>query len=57
MSDAINELGETSKTGLKKIRRLPPEFSILAVLIGIALIFEVIGWYVVGESFLANKQR
>jgi ribose/xylose/arabinose/galactoside ABC-type transport system permease subunit len=57
MSDAINELGDTSKTGLKKVRRLPPEFSILAVLIGIALVFEIIGWYVVGESFLANKQR
>ncbi|KQZ59842.1 ABC transporter [Rhizobium sp. Root149] len=57
MSEIANELGSTSKTGLKKIRRLPPEFSILMVLIGIALIFEVIGWYVVGESFLANKQR
>ena len=37
MSDATNELGETSKTGLKKVRRLPPEVSILAVLIGIEM--------------------
>ena len=30
---------------------------ILAVLIGIALVFEILGWIFVGESFLANKQR
>jgi inositol transport system permease protein len=41
----------------KRARRLPPEVSILAVLVGIALIFEVLGWYFVGQSFLANKQR
>lgn len=57
MSQATNELGNTSTTGLKKVRRLPPEVSILAVLIGIALVFEVLGWYFIGESFLANKQR
>jgi ribose transport system permease protein len=57
MSEPINELGNTSKTGLKSVRRLPPEVSILAVLIGIALVFEILGWYLVGESFLANKQR
>lgn len=54
---STNELGSTSTTGLKKVRRLPPEVSILAVLIGIALIFELLGWYFVGQSFLANKQR
>jgi len=57
MSDTANELGNTSTTGLKKVRRLPPEVSILGVLIGIALVFELLGWYFVGESFLANKQR
>ena len=51
-----NETG-TSTTGLKSIRRLPPEVSILGVLLGIALVFEILGWYFVGESFLANKQR
>ncbi|MDB5556667.1 MAG: Inositol transport system permease protein [Rhizobium sp.] len=54
---SINELGGTSATGLKKVRRLPPEVSILGVLLGIAIVFEILGWYVVGESFLANKQR
>ncbi len=56
MTTATPETG-TSTTGLKKVRRLPPEVSILGVLVGIALIFEILGWYFVGESFLANKQR
>jgi ribose transport system permease protein len=38
-------------------KRLPPEVSILAVLIGIALVFEILGWIFVGDSFLANRQR
>ena len=38
-------------------RRLPTEVSILLVLLGIALVFEVLGWIVIGQSFLANKQR
>lgn len=38
-------------------RRYPPEISILLVLIGIALLVEVLGWLLVGQSFLANKQR
>lgn len=56
MSTTENEAG-ASTTGLKSVRRLPPEVSILAVLIGIALVFEVLGWIFIGESFLANKQR
>lgn len=38
-------------------RRLPPELSILLVLLGIALTFEALGWLVVGQSFLLNEQR
>jgi ribose transport system permease protein len=38
-------------------KRWPPEVSILAVLIGIALVFEILGWIFVGDSFLANRQR
>jgi inositol transport system permease protein len=38
-------------------RKLPPEANIFIVLIGIALFFEVIGWLVVGQSFLFNTQR
>ena len=56
MSTPTPESGK-SLTGITKVRRMPPEVSILAVLLGIALVFEVLGWYFVGESFLANKQR
>jgi inositol transport system permease protein len=38
-------------------RRLPPEVSIFLVLIGIALLFEVLGWILIGQSFLLNRQR
>ncbi len=55
MSDNSNELGNTSTTGLKKVKRMPPEVSILLVLAGIALVFEILGWYFVGESFLGSN--
>ncbi len=38
-------------------RRLPPELSILAVMIGMMLLFEVLGWMFVGQSFIANPLR
>lgn len=38
-------------------RRLPPEANILVVLIGVALVFEVLGWILQGQSFLMNPQR
>ena len=38
-------------------RRRSPEASIFLVLLGIALVFEVLGWIVVGQSFLLNWQR
>ena len=38
-------------------RKLPPEFGIFIVFIGIALFFEILGWFFVGQSFLANRQR
>lgn len=38
-------------------RRVPPELSIFLVLIGIALVYEVLGWIFVGQSFLFNSQR
>lgn len=40
-----------------KRRRIPPELGILLVLIGIALVYEVLGWIFVGQSFLMNEQR
>lgn len=41
----------------RRRRRIPPEISILMVLVGIALIFEVLGWIFIGQSFLFNSQR
>jgi len=38
-------------------RRRSPEASIFLVLVAIALLFEVLGWILVGRSFLANWQR
>lgn len=38
-------------------KRYPPEISILLVLVGIALLIEILGWIFIGQSFLANKQR
>lgn len=38
-------------------RRLPAEASILLILVGIALVFELLGWIFVGQSFLMNPQR
>src|SRR5215475_2025663 len=38
-------------------RRWPPELSILMVLVGLALGFELLGWIVVRQSFLLNEQR
>jgi inositol transport system permease protein len=37
--------------------RAPPELGILLVLLGLALAFELLGWAVVGQSFLMNEQR
>lgn len=38
-------------------RKLPQELNILTVLIGVAAIFELLGWFVQGQSFLGNPQR
>jgi len=55
-TDQITEVAaQSSRTGQR--RRMPPEVSILLVLVGIALAFELLGWIFVGQSFLLNKQR
>lgn len=38
-------------------RKFQSEMSMLVVLVGIALTFEILGWIFVGSSFLANEQR
>ena len=37
--------------------RIPAEARIFMVLLGVALIFELLGWVFVGQSFIANKER
>ena len=46
-----------AETKRRSARRLPNEFSILLVLVGIALLFEALGWGLRGQSFLGNQQR
>ena len=48
-----------STMGINKMRKLklPNEVRILLVLAGVALVFEVLGWMFVGQSFLLNKDR
>ena len=42
---------------VKTKRRLPPEVNILSILIGVAIVFEILGWVFQGQSFLGNTQR
>lgn len=48
---------QTETVDKKRSFRLPSDLSILLVLIGVALVFEVLGWITQGQSFLANPQR
>jgi len=41
----------------KRVSFLPADISIFLVLIGVALLFEMLGWLTVGQSFLANTRR
>ncbi|TLY65504.1 MAG: ABC transporter permease [Gammaproteobacteria bacterium] len=50
-------MASTRTSGGGRPRRFPPEASILMVLIGLALAFELLGWTFVGQSFLLNEQR
>jgi inositol transport system permease protein len=41
----------------RKTRRVPPEVSILTILVAVAAVFEILGWIFQGQSFLGNPQR
>ena len=56
MSTKIEASTATAAPAATK-RRIPPEFNIFLVLIGIALVYEVLGWIFIGQSFLMNPQR
>ncbi|WP_297111054.1 ABC transporter permease [uncultured Devosia sp.] len=42
---------------IARARRWPQEVNILLVLLGIALLFELLGWFIQGQSFLFNYNR
>jgi inositol transport system permease protein len=56
MSTKIEASAAATPSSASK-RRIPPEFNIFLVLIGIALVYEVLGWIFIGQSFLMNTQR
>jgi inositol transport system permease protein len=55
-TDQITEIAAQPARTTRR-RRVPAEVSILLVLVGIALAFELLGWVFVGQSFLLNRQR
>ena len=57
MATNISTAAPTSEIRPAGRRRLPPELSILGVMIGMMLLFEVLGWIFVGQSFIANPLR
>lgn len=56
MSTKIEASAATAVPSASK-RRIPPEFNIFLVLVGIALVYEILGWIFIGQSFLMNTQR
>ena len=50
-------VGAQSMTFKPARRKLPPEFGIFMVLVGISLFFEALGWYLNGQSFILNPER
>lgn len=54
---AATPIATTPTAAPARARRWPPEVSILLVLVGLALTFELLGWILVGQSFLGNQQR
>ena len=57
MANDISTAVPSSEARTAARRRLPPELSILGVMIGMMLLFEVLGWIFVGQSFIANPLR
>jgi inositol transport system permease protein len=56
MADVIASSPAAELESPKARRRMPPEISILLVLIGIILIFEILGW-VLGYAGIANEPQ
>jgi inositol transport system permease protein len=56
MATIAGNVAATAAGPPRRRRALPPEASILLVLVGIAAIFELLGWTVRHQSFLGNPQ-
>ena len=54
---AVQNESEAYGSPMKTKRRVPPELNILSILVGVALVFEILGWILQGQSFLGNTQR
>lgn len=54
-NQAVPAAGTVPET--KRKRKLPHEASIFFILIGIAVLFEIAGWILKGDTFLFNYQR
>lgn len=52
-----NATSQSAMPATQPRRRVPAELSILLILVGISLTFEILGWILQGQSFLANTQR
>ena len=48
---------ESRKKLMNWYKSLPTEFNIFLVLLGMALLFEILGWIFIGQSFILNKRR
>ncbi len=57
MSPSEQSLSAAPAAPRARVRRWPPELSILGVMIAMMLLFEVLGWLIVDQSFLANPLR
>ncbi|NRR30675.1 ABC transporter permease [Oxalobacteraceae bacterium] len=53
-ASAMLDAGKPTAPTPRRAFKWPPELGILCVLIGIGLAFELLGWYVRGQSFLGN---
>jgi inositol transport system permease protein len=55
----VTKVADAAATSVPRARRrrVPPELSIFLVLVGIALVYEILGWIFIGQSFLMNSQR
>jgi inositol transport system permease protein len=56
MATVAGNVAATAAGPPRRRRALPPEASILLVLVGIAVVFELLGWTIRHQSFLGNPQ-